>query len=1235
MMSYPTDSLVAERQDRQLLQDFPDGTLKEVVVLLCKLAYWATLSPTERANDMQTVCYPTNKISLVESVIGICRDLSNSLESILPTVLQLLGVQSSEELLVQLRSQLETVSVFLERTEKLLTDGGDDRLSIDFSATKKLNKYLSSTIPNEALIRRGSCTCSSMVPDSYEEVDAIRRRIMLYALQNWHSKEQLRLGFDNLNQSLISRISSVIAGTVGVSDDVATSTEFKFKVVMFPSGSDAEFLPLIAAMIRSYNLSGGNSKKVKVFNFVTAAGEVGSGTPNAASGKHFSAAAPKGPSVKQKNGEFLVGMRPEWVELVEYKPRDGKSGSIDFKEQEIVDAVRSKLHSEAHCVAVLHVVVGSKTGLIYPSISSIQSLQQEYGERLVVVADACQLRCRIECVQKYIALGFVTLITSSKFYTGAPFSGGVVLPDTIATELETHLTQTRLEPESCVVPAGLRDYLTPHEVPDSMPAFRAFLADGEPWMNVGLHLRWAGGLSYMEKYARLESQRVSAFTVAWVQHVKSLVKAQAPFLQLVEEEVDKEGMDDEMIGRVNSIVSIAICVSLSSSDVSQLKLNFLNADECKLFHKLMTIDGIFDNKSANCQAMLGQPVKLASNGFAIVRIALGADMVISALSKRNSNFVDELYQQDELVVQKMGYLARCWDFYGVNNGGKSINEPTVSSPERDAAVCQQFSHADQDLLLKSFPITCSDDSSPSVSTAGKIIKALFNDTKNMPNVVILYDLDTLAATTANLLDSFSTILKSDDPDEFHANKFLHCFAIKSCPLPYIIHFLISRGLGLEAASVNEVKQGLRCGCPAEKIVYDSPCKTREEVMFALRQGVQINANSVVEVQKIASCLDELSTEGKTSQSRIGLRVNPLVGAGTVTELSVSKISSKFGLPISSSVASAAMLALGDTTVEDFRPAIVDLFLQHRFLTMIMCHVGSQGMALETLAEGSKRILALADMIDEACAKVDGYTDNKTRGYRVQAIDIGGGLSANYLEDTASPSFADYASTLLALAPTIANQYPRVLMTEFGKSIITKSGIIAGKVEDVWECGTINTTLSPDVSQRSDTSCSSAKDVCAITHVGADLLLRTCYVPAKFPQRVALVDCYGNQVAINDSHYENKDSDEIHGRAITVLRKSTVVTVHGPLCFGGDVLKYDLEMPSPKIGDYCIVRDVGANSLSLFSHHCSRASPAVYCYRYMSMQLDTDITLTKPIASSVPVIACIRREDSSDKVVQFW
>ena len=126
------------------------------------------------------------------------------------------------------------------------------------------------------------------------------------------------------------------------------------------------------------------------------------------------------------------------MEIINFKPRN-TNGIIDFQENHLINNVESKLALSTSSVAIIHIVCGTKTGLVYPSMPCIETLIMKYPERIIVVVDACQLRCKLNYIQKYINLGFIVLITGSKFYTGPPFSGAVLLPKILSLQIENHL----------------------------------------------------------------------------------------------------------------------------------------------------------------------------------------------------------------------------------------------------------------------------------------------------------------------------------------------------------------------------------------------------------------------------------------------------------------------------------------------------------------------------------------------------------------------------------------------------------------------------------------------------------------------------------------------------------------------------------------------------------------------------------------------------------------------------
>lgn len=79
-------------------------------------------------------------------------------------------------------------------------------------------------------------------------------------------------------------------------------------------------------------------------------------------------------------------------------------------------------------------------------------------------------------------------------------------------------------------------------------------------------------------------------------------------------------------------------------------------------------------------------------------------------------------------------------------------------------------------------------------------------------VFLLYDLDALRARAHDAFEAFASC---------SAGPALHCFAVKSCPVDYILHYAADVcGLGFETASILEIKNALCCGAKADHIVFD-------------------------------------------------------------------------------------------------------------------------------------------------------------------------------------------------------------------------------------------------------------------------------------------------------------------------------------------------------------------------------------------------------------------------------
>ena len=305
------------------------------------------------------------------------------------------------------------------------------------------------------------------------------------------------------------------------------------------------------------------------------------------------------------------------------------------------------------------------------------------------------------------------------------------------------------------------------------------------------------------------------------------------------------------------------------------------------------------------------------------------------------------------------------------------------------------------------------------------------------------DLDGMCGAVGALHASF--------PDHF-----MHAFAAKAGCLEGILRTLREHGMACEVASPGELAQAMAAGFAPERIVFDSPAKTRGEIEVALRHGMTLNVDNFQELDRVDAAMGQLGG----SQAVIGVRINPQVGVGTIAAMSTATRTSKFGI------------ALDDP---GNRRRIVDSYRDRPWLTCVHTHVGSQGCPLELIAGGVGKAVALAREINAAVGR-----------QQVTTVDIGGGLPVNFESDEVSPSYAEYAAILRENVPALFSGEFKVI-TEFGRSIMAKNGFIVGRVEY--------------------TKLTGGRHI-AITHAGAQVATRTVFMPELWPIRVSALDPQG-------------------------------------------------------------------------------------------------------------------------------
>jgi diaminopimelate decarboxylase len=401
--------------------------------------------------------------------------------------------------------------------------------------------------------------------------------------------------------------------------------------------------------------------------------------------------------------------------------------------------------------------------------------------------------------------------------------------------------------------------------------------------------------------------------------------------------------------------------------------------------------------------------------------------------------------------------------------------------------------------------------------------------------------------TAILFYNLSSIQnRISDLQNLFPKSALHAIAVKANPLTKILSKIKALGTGAEVASLPEFHLAQIAGFTPETIVFDSPCKTKSEIEYALKAGVHLNADSFDELDRIGEILKTVQ-----SQSIIGVRINPQVGTGTINSTSVAGDISKFGIPIT-----------------DNREKIIACFQEYDWLTGIHVHIGSQGCPVPMVIHGIREILDLAIEINENLKL--GSKPN-----RIHTFDIGGGLPVSYHPGQQAVSMDEYLAMLKTSCPELFNgQYK--LITEFGRYIYANAAWVASKVEYVKREPGYNIIM---------------------THVGADLFLRKCYNPEDWHHHITVVDKNGNLKTGTDT---NK------------------YMVAGPLCFAGDVIARDLELPVVEEGDFVLIHDAGAYTLSMWSRYNSRQMPKVIAY-----SIENDL------------FEIIRERETKEDLFEFW
>jgi len=368
----------------------------------------------------------------------------------------------------------------------------------------------------------------------------------------------------------------------------------------------------------------------------------------------------------------------------------------------------------------------------------------------------------------------------------------------------------------------------------------------------------------------------------------------------------------------------------------------------------------------------------------------------------------------------------------------------------------------------------------------------------------LYVLDKGMVTNRAL--EFKKALKKYYPngEVIYASKALFCGALAK--------LLNETDLCIDVVSGGELFVALKAGFPAERIFFHGNNKSE----FELEMAVKNNLGTIVvdnwhELLLLNSVADRLE-----KKQRIYLRIAPGVNANTHVHIQTGQEDSKFGFT-KDDVKAAAKKAVQSSNL---------------LLKGIHCHVGSQITNLDSFYHTAKIMDKIKTDIE---AELDPFN------FKLEELDLGGGLAISYLPGDLSISPEEYIKAIYKALPDSSLK----LRVEPGRYLVGEAGITLYTV-------------------------GSSKDIPGIRkYVAVDGGMSD-------NPRVALYDAKYHAIVANRPNAPSEEKVSIAGRC----------------CETGDMLIYDIDLPKLKAGDILAIFSTGAYNYSMASNYNLLPRPAM-------------------------------------------
>ncbi len=240
------------------------------------------------------------------------------------------------------------------------------------------------------------------------------------------------------------------------------------------------------------------------------------------------------------------------------------------------------------------------------------------------------------------------------------------------------------------------------------------------------------------------------------------------------------------------------------------------------------------------------------------------------------------------------------------------------------------------------------------------------------------------------------------------------YACKSLTNIHILDVVKRAGCNIDCSSINEAKLALHVGFAPENILYTSNSVSFEEICEAVNLGVNVNIDSLSNLEKFGAKFG--------SNYPVGVRVRPNIMAGGNLKISTGHDKSKFGIPVTQLVELKAIQAKYNINI-----------------ATLHIHTGSEIKDVSVFIQSADVFDTLLDQFPT-----------------VNVLDFGGGFKVPYQPNEKGTDIALLGAEVDKAITSLSEKYGRPLTAWFepGKYMVSESGYFIAKVNVLKKSGDI-------------------------------------------------------------------------------------------------------------------------------------------------------------------------------------